>query len=86
MLAAKKPLEYILCHTDIHGWNLLIDKDGALYVVDWDTLIFAPIERDLMFIGTSIGDSGRTRLRKRIFFIGIRPIRDKPGCDLLLSL
>ena len=40
-LLQKQPLEYILCHADIHGWNLLIDREGALYVVDWDTLIFA---------------------------------------------
>jgi spectinomycin phosphotransferase len=50
--------EFILCHADIHGWNLLIDKAGALYMVDWDTLIFAPKERDLMFIGGALGNSG----------------------------
>ncbi|KTD53464.1 spectinomycin phosphotransferase [Legionella santicrucis] len=55
----KQPLEYILCHADIHGWNLLVDKEDALYIVDWDTLIFAPKERDLMFIGAGISDSGR---------------------------
>lgn len=56
----KQPLEYILCHADIHGWNLIVDKEGALYIVDWDTLIFAPKERDLMFIGAGIWDSGLT--------------------------
>lgn len=56
----KQPLEYILCHADIHGWNLIVDKEGALYIVDWDTLIFAPKERDLMFVGAGIWDSGRT--------------------------
>lgn len=29
-------------------------------MVDWDTLIFAPKERDLMFIGGGLGDSGYT--------------------------
>jgi spectinomycin phosphotransferase len=56
----KQPLEYILCHADIHGWNLIVDKEGALYIVDWDTLIFAPVERDLMFVGAGIWDSGLT--------------------------
>ena len=56
----KQSPEYILCHADIHGWNLMIDKEGALYIVDWDTLIFAPKERDLMFIGADIWNSGRT--------------------------
>ena len=51
---------YILCHGDIHGWNLLIDQSEAVYIVDWDTLIFAPKERDLMFIGAGLGDSGYT--------------------------
>ena len=56
----KQPLDYVLCHADIHGWNLIIDKENALYIVDWDTLIFAPIERDLMFIGAGIWNSGLT--------------------------
>jgi spectinomycin phosphotransferase len=63
-----KPLEYILCHGDIHGWNLIVDKEDALYVVDWDTLIFAPKERDLMFIGSGIGDSGRTSFEEEDLF------------------
>ncbi|MBS0185618.1 MAG: aminoglycoside phosphotransferase family protein [Proteobacteria bacterium] len=55
----NEPLPYILCHADIHGWNLLIEKEGALYIVDWDTLIFAPKERDLMFIGAGLGNESR---------------------------
>jgi len=57
-LLQEQPLDFILCHADIHGWNLLIDNDGTLYMVDWDTLLFAPKERDLMFIGGVLGDSG----------------------------
>ena len=47
--------EFILCHGDIHAWNLLLADNGALFLVDWDTLIFAPQERDLMFIGGGLG-------------------------------
>ncbi len=54
----KQPFDYVLCHADIHGWNLIIDKEEALYIVDWDTLILAPKERDLMFVGAGIWDSG----------------------------
>lgn len=68
LLLQKQPLEYVLCHADIHEWNLLIDKEGALHVVDWDTLIFAPKERDLMFIGAGLGDSGRTPLEEEALF------------------
>ncbi len=64
----KQHLEYILCHADIHGWNLIINKEGALYIVDWDTLIFAPKERDLMFVGAGIWDSGRTASEEESLF------------------
>jgi spectinomycin phosphotransferase len=57
MLQKELP-EFILCHSDVHGYNLLIDNNGALYIVDWDGLIFAPKERDLMFIGGGHGNSG----------------------------
>ena len=64
----KQPLEYILCHADIHGWNLIVDKEAALYIVDWDTLIFAPVERDLMFVGAGIWDSGLTAAEEESLF------------------
>jgi len=64
----EQPPEFILCHADIHGWNLLIDTAGALYMVDWDTLIFAPKERDLMFIGGGLGDSGYMPQEEEIMF------------------
>jgi spectinomycin phosphotransferase len=64
----KQPLEYILCHADMHGWNLFVDKENALYIVDWDTLIFAPVERDLMFIGAGIWDSGLTAAEEESLF------------------
>ncbi|MFO1257517.1 MAG: phosphotransferase [Gammaproteobacteria bacterium] len=56
----EQPIDYVLCHADMHGWNLFLDKEEALYIVDWDTFIFAPVERDLMFIGAGIWDSGLT--------------------------
>jgi spectinomycin phosphotransferase len=54
----KRPFEYVVCHGDIHGWNLFIDDEQTLFIVDWDTLILAPKERDLMFIGAGLGSSG----------------------------
>lgn len=64
----EKPPEFVLCHADIHGWNLLIDKNNVLYMVDWDTLIFAPKERDLMFIGGGFGNSGYTPQQEETLF------------------
>jgi spectinomycin phosphotransferase len=64
----NRPPGFILCHGDIHAWNLLIDTSGALYMVDWDTLIIAPKERDLMFIGGGLGNSGYTPREEQAFF------------------
>lgn len=63
----KHPIDYLLCHADMHGWNLIVDKE-SLYIVDWDTLIFAPVERDLMFIGAGIWDSGLTAAEEESLF------------------
>ena len=43
-------------------------------MVDWDTLIFAPKERDLMFIGGGPGDSGYTpQEEETLFYQGYGP-------------
>jgi len=47
--------QLVLCHSDIHAGNILIDPAGAFYIVDWDEPIWAPKERDLMFVGNGIG-------------------------------
>jgi spectinomycin phosphotransferase len=39
-------LQRVLCHGDLHAGNVLIGEDGAVYIVDWDALVFAPRERD----------------------------------------
>jgi len=64
----EQPFEYIVCHADIHGWNLIVDKERAIYIVDWDTLIIAPKERDLMFVGAGIWDSGLTAIEEESLF------------------
>jgi spectinomycin phosphotransferase len=48
--AAPPPL--VLCHTDIHGMNLLLHVSGDLYILDWEGAMAAPREHDLyMFTG-----------------------------------
>ncbi|MBN2046367.1 MAG: aminoglycoside phosphotransferase family protein [Anaerolineaceae bacterium] len=58
--ASAQALPFVLCHSDIHAFNLMIAEDGALYLVDWDEPILAPKERDLMFIAGAQGFRGCT--------------------------
>lgn len=60
--------EFILCHSDIHAGNILVDVNGALLIVDWDDPILAPKERDLMFIGGGQGFTGRTPQEEETLF------------------
>jgi spectinomycin phosphotransferase len=65
-----QPPELVLCHADIHAANVLIGTDGALSIVDWDTLIFAPKERDLMFIGGGVGGAWNSAREETLFYRG----------------
>lgn len=66
----ERPLPHVLCHSDIHAWNLLISGEGALYIVDWDDPILAPKERDLMFIGAGLGNIWHTPREMALFYEG----------------
>jgi spectinomycin phosphotransferase len=48
--------ERVICHADFHAWNVLIEPGGTLHVVDWDEVVFAPRERDLMFVSGDVAD------------------------------
>jgi spectinomycin phosphotransferase len=65
-----KPLENVLCHTDIHGGNVLLTANNELYLVDWDTPMLAPKERDLMFVSGAIGDIWYVTAGESRFFEG----------------
>ena len=51
----RRDLPLLLCHADLHTNNVLVDKDGQLWIVDWDEIVLAPKERDLMFVIGGIG-------------------------------
>lgn len=75
----RQALKFILCHGDIHGWNLLISGDGSFYMVDWDTLIFAPRERDLMFVGSGLGGIGHSlESELGLFYRGYGSVQANP--------
>ena len=66
----SQPLEFVLCHTDIHGGNILISDTEELYIVDWDNPLLAPKERDLMFIGGGIDTIWKSEREEAIFYEG----------------
>ena len=66
----SKPLEFVLCHTDIHGANMLITEEDKLYIVDWDAPLLAPKERDLMFIGGGIDTIWKSQQDIAVFYEG----------------
>jgi len=66
----SKQLDFVLCHTDIHGGNILIGNDDKLFIVDWDDPILAPKERDLMFIGGGIDEIWKTKRAENVFYEG----------------
>jgi spectinomycin phosphotransferase len=68
-LQARSP-EFVLCHSDVHEANVLIDAEGRLYIVDWDNPILAPKERDLMFIGGGICGVWNQPRQETLFYRG----------------
>ncbi len=41
--------DMVVCHTDLHGENLMLDAEGNLYILDWENAMIAPPEHDLFF-------------------------------------
>ncbi len=66
----KESPEFVLCHSDIHGGNLLMDRRDAIYMVDWDAPIMAPKERDLMFIGGGVANVWNQSHEEDLFYKG----------------
>jgi spectinomycin phosphotransferase len=54
--ARARPHDRVLCHGDLIGDNLLVDRDGRLWVADWDGARLAPRDADLaLFAGGGFG-------------------------------
>ncbi len=62
--------KFVLCHSDIHAGNVLIDGNNTIYIVDWDEPIMAPKERDLMFIGGGVGNVWNKPHEEKLFYKG----------------
>ncbi len=72
-------LDCVLCHADIHAGNLLLAEKGGLYIVDWDTALLAPVERDLMFVGAGIGGTWNTAREAALFYRGYGQVEIDPS-------
>jgi spectinomycin phosphotransferase len=66
----KRAIELVVCHSDLHGGNVLLGADDELAIVDWDEPIQAPKERDLMFIGGGVGAIWNTDQEATWFYQG----------------
>ena len=66
-LVQAHSLPFVICHADIHTANVLVDAQEQLFIVDWDGVIFAPKERDLMFI---LGERSNTSAQEQAFLSG----------------
>ncbi len=66
----NQPTHYVLCHSDIHGGNVLIDENNSIYIVDWDDPMMAPRERDLMFIGGGVANVWNKPDEEAFFYKG----------------
>jgi spectinomycin phosphotransferase len=64
----RQNLPHVMCHADIHQANLMLDHEGRLRIVDWDGVMVAPKERDLMFFDVSNPDA------KTGFFAGYQNV------------
>jgi spectinomycin phosphotransferase len=49
LLARATGKKMVVCHTDLHGENLMMDERGNLYIIDWEGAMIAPPEHDLFF-------------------------------------
>jgi spectinomycin phosphotransferase len=75
-----RPFELVLCHSDLHGGNILLEGDDHIYIVDWDNPILAPRERDLMFIGAGIDEIWDDASDQALFYQGYGPASMDQQC------
>lgn len=71
-LQGRSP-ELVICHSDLHGRNVLAGAGGEVAIVDWDEPLLAAKERDLMFIGGGVGGIWNTEREVAWFYQGYGP-------------
>jgi spectinomycin phosphotransferase len=74
----SRPEDLVLCHSDAHPGNYLVADSGDLYLVDWDSPIFAPREHDLMCIGGGMSGDQSGGREESLFYQGYGPVAINP--------
>jgi aminoglycoside phosphotransferase (APT) family kinase protein len=46
----------VVCHGDLHPFNLLVDADGTVTVLDWSASLLAPAAYDVAFTGLVLAE------------------------------
>jgi len=47
-------INFVVCHGEPSPGNIMANKEGDVYLIDWDEPILAPKEKDLMFFGKTM--------------------------------
>lgn len=50
------PAQSVICHGDMHPFNVLVADDGRTTVLDWSASTFAPATYDLAFTSVMLGE------------------------------
>src|SRR5713226_7285727 len=74
----NRTADLVTCHSDLHAGNVLLGTDHTLAIVDWDSPILAPKERDLMFVGGGVGGIWTNASETEWFYTGYGPTRIDP--------
>jgi spectinomycin phosphotransferase len=46
-----RSIQTVVCHADVHPWNIMVEASGGLKLIDWDDgPLIAPKERDFIFV------------------------------------
>ena len=46
----------VICHGDLHPFNVLVDSDGSFTVLDWSAALLAPATYDVAFTGLILAE------------------------------
>jgi spectinomycin phosphotransferase len=64
----------VICHGDAHIGNVQLSDDGGIWLLDWDEVVCAPRERDLMFVlGGVLAHAPVSTRQQGWFFEGYGP-------------